>query len=55
MGTPESKAKWGKNAAENTKYNFYPKLEGDIVASGSSLSAAEGELGMKMGSPESNV
>lgn len=51
MGTPESKAQW-KNPADDTKYDFSPKLDGDVVASGKSLSAAEGELGTKMGAPE---
>lgn len=54
MGTPESKAKW-KNAADKTKYDFNPKVEGDVVDSANSLNAAEGELGHKLSSPESNV
>ena len=54
MGTPESKAQWA-NAASKIKYDYEPKLDGDVVASGHSLNSAEGELGIKMGAPESNV
>jgi len=54
MGTPESKAKW-KDDASKTTYDFAPKLEGDIVASGHSLNSAEAEHGHKLSSPESNV
>ena len=47
MGTPESKLQWG-NVAKETKYDYNPKLDGDMVASKGSLKSAEGELGRTM-------
>lgn len=44
MGTPESKLQWG-NVAKETKYDYNPKLDGDMVASKGSLNSAEGQLG----------
>lgn len=44
MGTADSKAKW-HNVAKDTKYNYYPDLDKDIVDTQHHLSASEDRLG----------
>lgn len=44
MGTADSKAKW-HNVAKDTLYNYYPKLDGDVVDTNHNLDIAENQLG----------
>lgn len=46
MGTEESKKQW-RNRAEDAKYNFAPKLEGDMVDTQHHLAGAEASTGQK--------
>ena len=40
MGTADSKAKW-HNVAKDTLYNYYPKLDSDVIVTNRNLDAAE--------------
>jgi len=47
MGTADSKAKW-HNVAKDTLYNYYPKLDGDVVNTNRHMVEAEDRLGYSM-------
>jgi hypothetical protein len=47
MGTADSKAKW-HNVAKDTLYNYYPKLDGDVVNTARHIAEAENTLGTTM-------
>jgi len=47
MGTADSKAKW-HNVAKDTLYNYYPKLDGDVVNTNRHMVEADDRLGYSM-------
>jgi hypothetical protein len=47
MGTADSKAKW-HNVAKDTLYDYYPKLDGDMINTNRHIDAAENQLGTTM-------
>ena len=49
MGTADSKAKW-HNVAKDTLYDYYPKLDTDVVVTARNLDTAENTLGIWYGS-----
>lgn len=44
MGTKESREKY-RNKAKDTEYNYYPKLDSDVVTTQRNLAATESTLG----------
>lgn len=47
MGTADSKAKW-HNVAKDTLYDYYPKLDGDVINTNRHITEAENTLGTTM-------
>lgn len=48
MGTADSKAKW-HNVAKDTLYDYYPKLDSDVIVTNRNIDAAEKTLGHTYG------
>ena len=48
MGTADSKAKW-HNVAKDTLYDYYPKLDSDVITTNRNINYAENELGIPYG------
>lgn len=48
MGTADSKAKW-HNVAKDTLYDYYPKLDSDVIVTNRNIDAAENTLGHTYG------
>jgi len=47
MGTADSKAKW-HNVAKDTLYDYYPKLDSDVIVTNRNIDAAENQIGTSM-------
>ena len=48
MGTADSKAKW-HNVAKDTLYDYYPKLDSDVIVTNRNIDSAENLLGKQFG------
>jgi hypothetical protein len=48
MGTADSRAKW-HNVAKDTLYDYYPKLDSDVIVTNRNLDSAENTLGVSYG------
>jgi hypothetical protein len=47
MGTADSRAKW-HNVAKDTLYDYYPKLDSDVIVTNRNIDAAEFTIGSTM-------